>query len=80
VGYAWDADEEYWEALRRKNGGWWTLGETMWQLLTSTTPEYQFPGSKSLNEGDWAVMADSAKASADTVAAGDDEDDKNADR
>lgn len=68
VGY--EADEEYWERLRRNNGDWRTLCKLAWQLLTSTTPEERFPGSKALGEGDWASMADAAEPNTDPGARG----------
>jgi len=63
--YAWDADQQYWDDLRRRNGDWKAFCKLAWQLTTYTTPGEQFPGSRSRNEGDWPIMAEMAKVKND---------------
>jgi hypothetical protein len=53
---SYDADEEYWEALRRKNwnvGGIWRW---CWKAGVEKPGQDEIPGSRSLGQGDWAYM------------------------
>ncbi|KAH5065620.1 hypothetical protein HBI17_002010 [Parastagonospora nodorum] len=66
--YAWDADRQYWDDLRRRNGDWKAFCKLAWQLTTSITHEEQFPGSRARNEGDWPIMTEMAKVKHDPAA------------
>ncbi|EAT92056.1 hypothetical protein SNOG_00561 [Parastagonospora nodorum SN15] len=66
--YAWDADRQYWDDLRRRNGDCKAFCKLAWQLTTSITHEEQFPGSRARNEGDWPIMTEMAKVKHDPAA------------
>jgi hypothetical protein len=58
-GYAYEPDEEYWEAKRRRNGHWMALSRGVLNKITksSETSENSGLGSMAQKQGDWARMA-----------------------
>jgi hypothetical protein len=58
-GYAYEPDEDYWEAKRRRNGDWMALFRGVRNKFTksSQTSEYSGLGSRAHGQGDWARMA-----------------------
>jgi hypothetical protein len=63
TGYGYDADEEYWDSMRRRNGDWRAYCKGIWRAMTTGPPREDIPGSKALNEGDWARLRNTAEAS-----------------
>jgi hypothetical protein len=58
---SYEADEEYWETLRRRNWNWGAL----WRAMAFQKSEQSsFPGSWSLGEGDWVRMIERDEAKA----------------
>ncbi|KAF2032902.1 hypothetical protein EK21DRAFT_86903 [Setomelanomma holmii] len=61
---AYDGGDDYWEALRRKNGDWRAVARTLWKdpmdSLCGTSKD-KFLGSWSLGEGDWARIKEVTK-------------------
>jgi hypothetical protein len=55
--YLYEADDDYWEQIRWRNGDWGTIWRGVWKHLPSQTTEDSLPGSMSLHEGDWARFA-----------------------
>jgi hypothetical protein len=54
--FAYEATEEYWEDLRRRNGDVGALCRGWWRAATRGLCAESLPGSKSFGEGDWAKM------------------------
>jgi hypothetical protein len=63
TGHGHDADEEYWESIRRRNGDWRALCRGAWKALTVGAPKENLLGSKALNQGDWAMLQETVRAS-----------------
>jgi hypothetical protein len=57
-GYAYEPDEDYWEAKRRRNWDWMALFRGVMNKFTksSQTSENSGLGSRAQNQGDWARM------------------------
>lgn len=53
---SYEADEEYWEHLRRRNGDWGAIWRNRWTIMSQMQDQSRFLGSRSLGEGDWARM------------------------
>jgi hypothetical protein len=53
---SYNADEEYWEALRRKNWNMGAIWRWCWKGGGEKREEDEILGSKSLGHGDWARM------------------------
>ncbi|KAF2822467.1 hypothetical protein CC86DRAFT_372976 [Ophiobolus disseminans] len=52
--FGYDANEEYWDGLRSRNGGWIATSRIWWRSLTQGAEANRLPGSKFFGEGDWA--------------------------
>jgi hypothetical protein len=54
--FGYEADDDYWETLRRRNGDWGAIWRGVWKVWNAEPSEERFPGSMASKTGDWAPM------------------------
>jgi hypothetical protein len=52
--FGYEADEDYWEGMRRRNGDWGAIWRGVWKTWNVELNEERFPGSMASKTGDWA--------------------------